>query len=81
MVEIQIQAFTGASAKYKMWYGTSNEQTGLAISDDGINWTELGVVMTDGYQATVEYYPDGFAGARLRAYHWKKSQVPTVREP
>lgn len=53
----------GASAKYKMWYGTSNQQTALATSDDGINWTDQGVVMTDGYHATVEYYSDGFAGA------------------
>ena len=56
----------GASAKYKMWYGTSGGQTGLATSDDGIAWTEHatehGVVMTDGYHATVEYYPDGFSG-------------------
>jgi len=53
----------GISARYKMWYGTSGGQTGLAISDDGINWIDYGVVMTDGYHATVEYYPDGFAGA------------------
>jgi hypothetical protein len=53
----------GASAQYKMWYGTSGSQTGLAASDDGINWTDYGVVMTDGYHATVEYYPAGFTGA------------------
>jgi hypothetical protein len=53
----------GASAQYKMWYGTSGSQTGLATSDDGINWTDYGVVMTDGYHATVEYYPAGFTGA------------------
>lgn len=53
----------GASAKYKMWYGTSGQQTGLATSDDGISWTDYGVVMTDGYHATVEYYPAGFTGA------------------
>jgi len=53
----------GASAKYKMWYGTSDSQTGLATSDDGVSWTDLGAVMTDGYHATVEYYLDGFAGA------------------
>ena len=64
-----------------MWYSTSSQQTGLAIFDDGINWTDLGVVMTDGYHATVEYYPDGFTGACLGAYHRKKSQVPMVREP
>ena len=47
---------------YKMWYGTSGSQTGLATSDDGINWTDEGVVMTDGYHATVEYYAAGFTG-------------------
>ncbi len=52
----------GYAAKYKMWYGTSSSQTGLATSDDGIAWTVRGVVMTDGYHATVEYYPDEFAG-------------------
>jgi hypothetical protein len=53
----------GASAKYKMWYGTSGGQTGLATSDDGINWTDSGVVMSNGYHATVEHYPAGFPGA------------------
>jgi len=52
----------GYPVKYKMWYGTSGAQTGLATSDDGIAWTDRGVVMADGYHATVEYYPDGFAG-------------------
>jgi hypothetical protein len=52
----------GGSAKYKMWYGTSGSQTALAISDDGIVWTDQSVVMTDGYHATVEYFPTGFAG-------------------
>ena len=51
------------SAKYKMWYGTTGQQTGLATSDDGISWTDHGVVMTYGHHATVEYYPDGFSGA------------------
>ena len=53
----------GASAKYKMWYGTSGQQTGLATSDDGITWINPDVVMTDGYHATVEYYSNGFTGA------------------
>ena len=53
----------GHSAKYKMWYGTSGAQTALATSGDGINWTDQGVVMTNGYHAVVEYYPDGFTGA------------------
>ena len=53
----------GVAAKYKMWYGTEGSQTGLATSDDGISWTDQGVVMSDGYHATVEYYSDGFSGA------------------
>ena len=52
----------GDNAKYKMWYGTSGGTTALAKSDDGISWVDQGVVMTLGYHATVEYYPDGFAG-------------------
>lgn len=51
-----------SNLKYLMWYGTSGEQTGLAVSEDGLIWADLGVVMTDGYHATVEYFPDGFAG-------------------
>lgn len=53
----------GVSAEYKMWYGTSGGQTGLATSADGISWTDQGVVMSNGYHATVEYYADGFVGA------------------
>jgi len=53
----------GDAAKYKMWYGTDGNQTGLATSDDGITWDDQGVVMANGYHATVEYYPAGFTGA------------------
>ncbi len=45
-----------------MWYGTYNQDTGLASSNDGICWTDIGVVMSNGYHATVEYYPAGFPG-------------------
>ena len=31
----------GTSTKYKMWYGTSGNKTGLATSDDGIDWTDI----------------------------------------
>ncbi len=53
----------GSSASYKMWYG-SDAGTGLAISNDGINWTDVGIVLSvhNANHATVEYYPDGFAG-------------------
>jgi hypothetical protein len=44
----------GAAARLKMWYGTSGGQTGLATSDDGINWVDQGVSMGNGYHATVE---------------------------
>ncbi|MEA1993434.1 MAG: hypothetical protein U9N35_03430, partial [Euryarchaeota archaeon] len=69
----------GAAARYRMWYGTSGGQTGLAVSDDGIVWTDLGVVMGDGYHATVEYYSEGFAGANsgetmyYRMWYWDLS--------
>ncbi len=53
----------GVFAIYKMWYGTSGSQTGLATSDDGISWADHSVVMADGYHATVEYYEGGFPGA------------------
>ncbi len=55
----------GHAAPYKMWYGTSSQRTGLATSNDGLTWTDQGVVTmpTPGYHATVEYYPAGFAGA------------------
>jgi hypothetical protein len=79
----------GASTKYKMWYGTSGGQTGLATSDDGISWTDQGVVMTSGYHATVEYYPDGFTGADsgappssstmyYRMWYWNTSHLYAV---
>ena len=79
----------GVSAKYKMWYGTSGSQTGLATSDDGISWTDQGVVMGNGYHATVEYYADGFAGANsgdnpsditmyYRMWYWDPSHLYDV---
>jgi hypothetical protein len=74
----------GHSAKYKMWYGTSESKTALATSGDGINWNDRGVVMTNGYHAVVEYYSDGFAGANsggnpsgttmyYRMWYWDQS--------
>jgi len=79
----------GASAQYKMWYGISGSQTALATSDDGISWNDQGVVMTDGYHATVEYYPDGFPGANsgdnpsgstmyYRMWYWDPSHLYDV---
>jgi len=79
----------GASAKYKMWYGTSGGQTGLATSDDGISWADQGVVMGNGYHATVEYYADGFVGADsgddpsdvtmyYRMWYWNPSHLYDV---
>jgi hypothetical protein len=79
----------GVSAEYKMWYGTSGGQTGLATSNDGINWTDQSVVMANGYHATVEYYADGFAGANsgdspsdatmyYRMWYWDPSYLYDV---
>jgi len=69
-----------------MWYGTSNTQTGLATSSDGLSWTDQGVVMTDGYHATVEYYSTGFPGSNTgtnpssstmyyRMWYWDYSTI------
>jgi len=79
----------GAPAKYKMWYGTSGGQTGLATSDDGISWTDHGVVVGNGYHATVKYYADGFTGANsgdnpsastmyYRMWYWDNSHLYDV---
>jgi hypothetical protein len=79
----------GDSAKYKMWYGTSGQQTGLAISDDGVTWTDQHVVMANGYHATVEYYAVGFAGANsgdnpsdatmyYRMWYWDSPTIYSV---
>jgi len=79
----------GAAAQYKMWYGTSGSQTALATSNDGITWNDQGIVMTDGYHATVEYYPAGFAGANTggnpssvtmyyRMWYWDPSHLYDV---
>jgi len=79
----------GAAAEYKMWYGTSSGQTGLATSDDGINWTDQGVAMSNGYHATVEYYPDEFPGANsgdnpsdatmyYRIWYWDSPTIYSV---
>jgi hypothetical protein len=79
----------GISTKYKMWYGTSGNKTGLATSDDGIDWIDHDVVMTNGYHATVEYYPGGFSGANsgdspssttmyYRMWYWDPSHLYDV---
>ncbi len=59
--------FGGSGIFYKMWYGTSSSQTGLAHSIDGIDWIDQGVLSmpTPGYHATVKYFPAGFSGANL----------------
>ena len=48
---------------YRMWYGTSNGQTGLAVSNNGLRWRDLGVVLPTGYHATVKYFQRAFRGA------------------
>ena len=79
----------GDYVHYKMWYGTSGNQTSLATSDDGISWTNHGVVMTLGYHATVEYYPADFTGVNsgdnaseatmhYRMWYWDPSNLYSV---
>ena len=59
----------GISAKYKMWYGTGSSSVGLAISDDGITWTDQGLVTGSvNYHCKVLYDPDGFGAS---GYYYK----------
>lgn len=61
----------GAAFPYKMWYGTSSGQTGLAYSNDGINWINPDPVMTNGYHAQVIYDAGGFGGATYyKMWYW-----------
>ena len=53
----------GSRFRYRMWYGTSLGQTALAVSKDGLRWRDLGVVISNGYHATVKYFRRGFPGA------------------
>lgn len=76
----------GRAAAYKMWYGTSGSQTGLATSDDGISWQDLGVVLSAGYHTTVKYDRVGFPGSGpdstdtmyYRAWYWNPSVLYSV---
>jgi len=75
----------GSSAPYKMWYGTSSNQTGLATSSDGITWTDQGVVLSAGYHTTVKYDSAGFTGSGpnvgtmyYRAWYWNPSALYSV---
>jgi hypothetical protein len=64
----------GIRAKYKMWYGTSDSQVGFAYSNDGINWTDLGIVEGNvSYHCKVVYDPDGFTQ--------KGKRTPKEKEP
>ncbi len=61
----------GSAYLYKMWYGTSSGQTGLAYSNDGIVWTDQGAVMTNGYHAQVIYDASGFGGSvYYKMWYW-----------
>ena len=61
----------GDAYTYKMWYGTSSSQTGLAYSNDGITWNDQGVVMTNGYHAQVIYDAGGFGGSvYYKMWYW-----------
>lgn len=79
----------GGADEYKMWYGTSGGRTGLATSEDGIVWSDHGVVMNKGYHSTVEYFPAGFSGTNsgsdpsgdtmyYRMWYWNPSHIYEV---
>jgi len=75
----------GTSALYKMWYGASGGQTALAVSEDGLAWTDLGVVLPAGYHTTVKYNAAGFPGSgpdvstmRYRAWYWDPAHLYSV---
>ena len=79
----------GPAARYRMWYGTEGGQTGLATSPDGVDWTDVGVVMSGGYHGNVEYYEQGFPGANsgsnpsadamyYRIWYWDPGVIYTV---
>ena len=64
----------GISAQYKMWYGTSDSKVGFAYSDDGINWTDFGIVAGNvSYHCKVVYDPNGFLN--------KGKRHPKQKEP
>lgn len=69
----------GSAYLYKMWYGTSSSQTGLAYSNDGIFWTDQGDVMTNGYHAQVIYDASGFGGSvYYKMWYWGPSLLYSV---
>jgi hypothetical protein len=64
----------GIRANYKMWYGTSDSKVGFAYSDDGTNWTDLGIVEGNvSYHCKVVYDPNGFMN--------KGKRIPKKKEP
>ena len=79
----------GGEAYYKMWFGTADGETALATSNNGIDWTDQGVVMANGYHATVAYFPDTFTGVNsgvspssatmaYRMWYWDPPKIYTV---
>ena len=73
----------GHSALYKMWYGTGSAMTGLAISNDGKNWTNLGTVMSLGYHSFVLYSDTGFTSSDnttfYRMWYWNTAYIYDIR--
>lgn len=69
----------GGAYTYKMWYGTSGHKTGLAYSNDGIIWTDHGVVMTNGYHAQVIYDANGFGGSvYYKMWYWDSNNLYNI---
>jgi hypothetical protein len=74
----------GMAALFKMWYNTSSD-IALAVSDDGLNWTNIGSVsnLTNGSHPLVEYYPAGFIGGGgstmyYRIWYWDTTELYDV---
>ena len=61
----------GNMAKYKMWYGTNDGAVGMAISDDGINWIDQGLVHGNvHYHCKIIYDCDGFGNSGYYYRMW-----------
>ncbi len=74
---------------YRMWYGTADGQTGIAVSNNGLRWRDEGIVLPQGYHATVKYFRRGFSGVdsgeqpsadrmHYRVWYWDPTLLYTV---
>ena len=69
----------GAAYYYKMWYSTGG-QIGLAHSDDGKSWVDVGVLptlSTNAHHSWVLYDSGGFGGSGVfyKVWYWDTSKL------